>query len=306
MNRKLKFDLNVETNALLCPNPQEWYAKAYISEDIANSFRTLPGIKYKTKLATVEFNNILKASTCNFGTTDESLDAIDIDVTAISALGEICRFDLEQSFISQEMAKGSNGSFEVASFMSYYWDTMAKEIHAEIAEMRWKGDTAGATGTYLDLVDGYEKLFLADAAVIDVTAGTVTAANVLAEMAKVVAALPAKLQGRTKDLRFYVSSNVAMAYRIAAATGNTNTFVTEALPLSYIGIQIVVAEGMSANTMVLTLKDNLIYAFDGEGDTTALKAVNLEDSVAEPKLRTRANIKVGFAYVNPSEIVFYS
>jgi hypothetical protein len=58
--------------------------------------------------------------------------------------------------------------------------------------------------------------------------------------------------------------------------------------------------------MVLTLKNNLIYAFDGEGDGKALKAVNLSDTVAEPYLRTRANLKVGFAYVNPTEIVLYS
>ena len=58
--------------------------------------------------------------------------------------------------------------------------------------------------------------------------------------------------------------------------------------------------------MVLTLKDNLIYAFDGEGDASALKAVNLEDTVAEPLLRTRTNLKVGFHYVNPTEIAYYS
>jgi hypothetical protein len=63
---------------------------------------------------------------------------------------------------------------------------------------------------------------------------------------------------------------------------------------------------MPNNHMVLTLKSNLIYAFDGEGDGKALKAVNLNDTVAEPYLRTRANLKVGFAYVNPTEIVLYS
>ncbi len=58
--------------------------------------------------------------------------------------------------------------------------------------------------------------------------------------------------------------------------------------------------------MVLTLKDNLIYAFDGEGDGKALKAINLEESIAEPKLRTRANLKIGFYLSNPAEIVYYS
>ena len=93
---------------------------------------------------------------------------------------------------------------------------------------------------------------------------------------------------------------------MAAAAGNTQTYVTQSLGLSFLGIKLVVAEGMSAGRMVLTAKDNLIYAFDGEGDGKALKAVNLEDSVAEPLLRTRANMKIGFHYVNPTEIVFYN
>jgi hypothetical protein len=54
------------------------------------------------------------------------------------------------------------------------------------------------------------------------------------------------------------------------------------------------------------LKDNLIYAFDAEGDSSDLRAVNLADTVAEPYIRTRANMKVGFNFVNPGEIVFYS
>jgi hypothetical protein len=57
---------------------------------------------------------------------------------------------------------------------------------------------------------------------------------------------------------------------------------------------------------VLTLKDNLLYAFDAEGDDKALKAVNLSDTVAEPYIRTRANMKVGFVHVNGAEIVLYS
>jgi hypothetical protein len=84
------------------------------------------------------------------------------------------------------------------------------------------------------------------------------------------------------------------------------TYVTLPLGLTFLGIQVVVNEGMSDNTMVLTLKDNLIYSFDAEGDDKALKAINLADTVAEPLIRTRANMKVGFYLVNPSEIVAYN
>ena len=307
--RKLRFDLNVDANALVCPNPQEFYSKAYITEDIADNYRTIPGIKSATKVANVLFADILKASACNFSATPgETLGAIDIDVTALSAMAELCRFDLESSFVSLQMAKGSNGSFEVPSFMSYYWDEMSKEIQAEIASLRWKGDTAGATSTYLDLVDGYEVKFLADGNIvgIDAIAGGVTVGNVITEMTKVYQALTPALQAKKNDLRFYVSANVAAAYEIAAAQGNTIAYITKALDLTFAGIKIVVNAGMSNDTMVLTDKNNLIYAFDGETDGTALKAVNLEETVAEPLLRTRANMKVGFFYTNPSDIVFYS
>jgi hypothetical protein len=310
MARELKFDLNVESNALLCPNPSEFYSKAYISEDIVDNYRTLPGVKSETKLARTLFTSVLKASTCNFPSTTESLDAIDISVCPVSALGEICRFDLEQSWISAQMVKGSNGSFEVANFMNYYWGEMAKEIGSEIEQIRWRGNTATASFTgdtaFLKLCDGYEKKLAADTDVIDVSATTITSSNVLAEMIKVVNALPAVLKAKRGDLRFYVAPNVALAYELAAAQGNTQSYITQSLGLSFLGIKVVVAEGMSDNTMVLTRKDNLIYAFDGEGDSKALKAVNLEDSVAEPLLRTRANIKIGFEIVNGNEIVYYA
>ena len=132
MSRKLKFDLNVEANALLCPNPSEFYSKAYITEDTVNNYRPIPGVKSATKVANVLFDNVLQAASCSFSANPQDLDAIDVDVCSLSAMAELCRFDLESSFISLQMVKGSNGSFEVPSFMAYYWDEMAKEIADEI------------------------------------------------------------------------------------------------------------------------------------------------------------------------------
>lgn len=314
--RELKFDLNIDSSALLNANPVEFYSKAYINEDIVDNFRTLPGIKSKTKIATTSFSNILKESSCDFVAGDQTLSAVEIDVCPVSALAEICRFDIEASYLSLSMAKGSGASFEVQPFMNFYWDQMAKEIAAEVEVIRWQGNTAGtgagytASNAYKKLCDGYEKLLLADNTVLDVAAtASITSSNVLGEMAKVYAKLATdapQLINRTSDLRFFISPNIAAAYRQAVAAGNTLNYVTKNLDFSFLDIKLVVAEGMSANKMVLTLKDNLIYAFDGEGDGKALKAINLEDSVAEPKLRTRANLKVGFFIVNGAEIVYYS
>lgn len=305
MERNLKFDLDIETNALLCPNPNEFYGRSYISEDIVDNYRTLPGIKSATKLASVTFGNILQPSTCNFTAPTDSLDAVDVDVCALSAMAQLCQFDLEQSFLALQMAQGSNGDFTVASFMNFYWAEMAKQIQESIEYIRWQGDTTSENEN-LALCDGYIKKMLADSSIIDVANTTITSTNVIAEIVKVINALPATVSRKKADLRLYVASNVANALELATASGNTQTYITTPLALTFLGIKVVVAEGMPNDHMVATLKSNLIYAFDGEGDGKALKAVNLNDTVAEPYLRTRANLKVGFTYVNPTEIVLYS
>jgi hypothetical protein len=306
MTRNLKFDLDIETNALLAANPEEFYSKAYLSSpDIPNNFRTLPGIKSKTKLANVTFGNLLQASTCNFSAPTDSLDAIDIDVCPLSAMAQLCQFDLEQSFLALQMSQGSNGDFTVASFMSYYWNEMANVIGQDLELLRWQGDIE-SEDALLSLCNGYLKGLCADADVVGLYDGAVTSGNVIATMESVVLAAASSIVRKKADLRMYVSTNVANAYELAAATGNTQTYVTLPLGLTFLGINVVVCEGMPDNTIVLTLKNNLIYAFDAEGDSKALKAVNLSDSVAEPYLRTRANLKAGFHYTNPSEIVVYS
>jgi hypothetical protein len=303
--RNLKFDLDIETNALLCPNPDEFYSKAYLTEEIADNYRTLPGIKSATKLANVTFGNLLAPSTCNFAAPTDNLDAIDIDVCALSALSSICQFDLEQSFLALQMSQGSNGDFSVPSFMAYYWNEMAARIGNDLELIRWQGDTE-STDPVLSLCDGYLKKLCADDATEGIYNGAINSSNVLAQMTAVLQASPAAVQSKRADLRLFVSSDVFVNYQIAAASGNTLTYVTAPLAPTFLGIKIVLAEGMPVNTMVLALKTDLIYAFDAEGDAKALKAVNLSDSVAEPYIRTRANLKAGFHYTNPGQIVIYN
>jgi hypothetical protein len=311
--RKLKFDLQIDQTALLAANPEAFYSQAYLSEDTADNYRALPGVKYKTKLATVTFGNILQPSSCSFSAPNDDLDAKEIDVCALSAMAQICQFDLEQSFLSLQMSKGSNGDFSVASFMSFYWGEMANKINGNIELIRWQGDTGSANPT-LALCDGYEKL-LTDGLTPPpgttpvINGGTGAIANFAALETKLAAAfalLPATIATRTADLRLYLPTQLVNIYRLGVASGNTQAYITQDLSLTFLGIKIVVCPGMSNNTFVWTLKDNLIYAFDAEGDSSDLRAVNLADTVAEPYIRTRANMKVGFNFVNPGEIVFYA
>jgi hypothetical protein len=204
------------------------------------------------------------------------------------------------------MSQGSNGDFTVASFMSYYWNEMAMVIGQDLELLRWQGDIT-SEDTLLGLCNGYLVQLCGDGKLAaGLYSGAISTSNVLTVLEAVVNAAPASIVRKKADLRLYVSTNVANAYELKAAQGNTQTYVTLPLGLTFLGINVVVCEGMPDNTIVLTLKNNLVYAFDAEGDSKALRAVNLSDTVAEPYLRTRANMKAGFHYTNPEEIVVYN
>lgn len=307
MAKKLAFDLTVNSNALLCPNPEEFYSKAYIKETDPDNFRVVPNVKNATKLAQMTFGQVLKAEACAFSAPTDTLDAIDVDVCGLSIMAQLCQFDLESSFLATQMAAGSNGSFEVASFMSYYYGELSASVNEDIELIRWQGDTT-LTDATLQLCDGYEKLLLADAAVIDVTAPTagVTSANVLAQMQLVYEAAPTAVLSQGADVRFYVSRNVFTAFQYAMAAGNTIAYLTEALAPTYLGVPVVVCDGMSDDKMVFCSKWSLIYAFDAMGDKEELRAINLKETTGDAYLRTRADLKIGFQIANPAEIVYYS
>jgi hypothetical protein len=307
MSRKLKFDLDIDASALLQANSEAFYSRAYLNEEVVDNYRTLPGVKYKTKISTVTFGQVLQAENCGWNASTDDLSSVEIDVCGLSAMAEICQFNLEQSFVSLQMTKGSNGDFTVASFMDFYWNEMAKTIAENIEKLRWLGDTESLVPA-LALCDGYVKGLLADSAVIDIASPVaITPSNVLAKLALVYAAIPAAVIANQEDLRIYVSTPVATAYRAAVAAANTQANLTQALDFSYLGIKMVLCPGMGTTSkIVATLKGNLIYSFDAEGDGKALRAVNLADTVAEPVIRTRANMKVGFTHVNGAEIVFYN
>ena len=310
--RKLRFDLNNGTGATLTPNAESFYAQAYLgSSDIVDNFRTLPGVKFEVKIGTVTFGDILQPSTCAFTAPTDELTAKLMSVCALSSMAQICQFDLEQSFVSLQMAAGSNGDFSVANFMNFYWSEMANSINGSIESLRWQGDASLPSGP-LSLCDGYEVALTAgltaptDTVISGGTGPIATFAQLLTALNAAYALVPASIASRTADLRFFLPTQLVNIYRLGVASGNTQAYITQDLSLTYLGIKIVLCPGMSNNTFVITLKDNLVYLFDGEGDSSDLRAVNLADTVAEPYIRTRANMKIGFNYVNGKDIVFYS
>jgi succinyl-CoA synthetase alpha subunit len=129
---------------------------------------------------------------------------------------------------------------------------MASQIEEDIELIRWQGDTTSAN-PLLDLCDGHLVKLCADGANLAYSnGGAVNSSNVLATFNTVVNSLPASVRFKKADLRIRVSSNVAAAYELAAASGNTLTYVSAPLQMTYLGIKVIVCitEGIPVNDMV--------------------------------------------------------
>jgi hypothetical protein len=142
------------------------------------------------------------------------------------------------------------------------------QVAAEVAASTETNIWQGATGTAGEF-DGFVTLMTADADVIDVVGTTVDSANVIAELGKVVDAIPSALYGK-EDEYIYVSQNIARAYVRALGgfgasglgangTNNLGTQWWNNGSLSFDGVKIFVANGLADNRMVAAQKSNLYF-----------------------------------------------
>jgi hypothetical protein len=305
--RKLKFDLDVQDNALLCPNPSEWFAKSYIQENVAGNFRAIPGVKEETKVAKNTFSNLVKTAGCSFVPVDTLLDAEDIDVCKADVMVQLCQYSLESSFISEKMAAG-DANWQEGEFLNYFWSELQEAVSEEIQLIRWNGDSSLTGDTSLKVCDGYLKR-LEDASeaikFTGFTASTFDATNIIDALIGVVGSLPEPVKGKKKDVRIYMSETNAFHYAIATLGLNTNFNFTGELGLSFAGYKIAVQPGMADSHIVAGNLNSFAYAFDGDGDHKALKIVNMMDTSAEPVLRARIGMKLGFHILNEGAEVAY-
>jgi hypothetical protein len=307
MSRKVHFAMDVTNNALLQVNPKEFYTKALLSNRSSAQFRQLLGIKESTKIASLDFGTLLTEADCDFVANDSTLSAKTMDVCKIALNTEVCQFEIEQSFLADWMNKGSNGDFMPADFATHFYDQLGRTVADQLEYLTWQGDTEGATDTYLDLCDGLEKqLSGADIPVAQKIAGTnITASNVIAQLTLVYNQIPKALRNRKSEVKWFIASNVADAYRLAVATQSAEAYTTKDAPLTFLGYELTIGEGMTDSTMTLSLQSNYIFLADLVSDPSDITTINMKETTGDRKIRVISDFKVGFNYLNDAEWVTY-
>jgi len=271
----------------------------------------MPNVKYKAVLQTASYDDIVKAATCDY-TTSGTLTLAEkvIQPEEFQVNLTICKKDLTASWEAEQMGFSAFDNL-APSFADFVIAYTAAKVADKIENNIWAGQAADA-----DEFTGLYYLAVADAGVVDVTGTTVTAANVVDEMGKLVDAIPTAVYGK-EDLMLYVAPNIARAYVRALGgfgaqglgangiEGQGTTWYTNGA-LSFDGISVVVAQGMPANSMIAAQKSNLFFGTGLLNDTNEVKVIDMADLDGSQNVRVVMRFTAAVALGISADVVLYA
>jgi len=270
-----------------------------------------PNVKYKEVMKTLSTNALVKDAACDFA--DQSTVTLAERVLQPEEFQvnlELCKKDFHNDWEAIQMGYSAFDSLP-PSFADFLIGHIAAKVAQKTEETIWTGVTANA-GEF----DGFATLLAADASVIDVTGTTVTAANVIDELGKVVDAIPTSVYGK-EDLYIYVSQNIARAYVRAlggfgasglGANGVNNAGTTwyNGGDLAFDGVKLFVCSGMADNDMVAAQKSNLFFGTGLLADHNEVKLIDMADLDGSQNVRVVMRFTAGVQYGIGADIVYYT
>ncbi len=273
-----------------------------------------PNVKYKEVIKKLSTGDLIANGTCDFA--DTSTITLTENILAPEEFQvnlELCKKDFRSDWEAISMGYSA---FDVLpkTFQDFLLAHVVEKVASAMETTIWSGVTATA-GEF----DGFEVLATADSTVLDVAspaAGGVTAANVLAELGKVVDTIPDTLYTQD-DMYIYVSPNVARAYVRALGgfgaaglgangiQGNgTQWYGGEAL--AFDGIKLFVANGMTASYMMAAQKSNLYFGTGLMNDYNEVKVLDMAELDGSQNVRVIMRFTAAVQYGYGSEIVLYT
>lgn len=283
----------------------KYIAAAVLSANtIANNGVTLlPNVKYKANIKRLTNSGMITDATCDFTDTGVVSLADKVLVVAEKQVNlQLCKTEFEKDWEAVQMGYSAFDNLPT-TFSDFFIAKILKDIALDTETFLWNA------------TNGLGKLLKTDGAQVVGTPLSITAANVITEMGRVVDLIPAALYGR-EDLRIYVSQNVAKAYVRAlggfsvAATSNAGVNALGATwynggELTFDGVTIFVANGLPANTMVATTIDNLYVGFGLADDANVVKTIDMADIDGSKNVRFIARFTRGIQVGVGADAVTY-
>jgi len=272
----------------------------------------MPNVKYKSVIKRLSTDGIIKNATCDFDPTSTiTLTERVLQPESFQVNLLLCKQPLRSDWEAVQMGYSAFDAMP-KNFSDFLIAHAAEKVAAAMETTIWRGANATA-GEF----DGIMTQLTTDAnlpSAQEVAGTTVTAANVITELGKIVDACPAALYGK-EDLNLYVSQNIYRAYVRAlggfaasgvGANGYENRGTNQQLgDVFFDGVRIFVANGLASNTALLTQKSNLYFATGLLNDMNEVRVIDTAETLGDDNVRIimrfTADAKYGFA----SDVVTY-
>ena len=270
-----------------------------------------PNVKFKEVIKTVSTTGLIADATCDY--TDAGTVTLNervIEPESFQVNLTLCKSQFHSDWEAVSMGYSAFDSLP-PKFSEFLIAHVSGKVAEKTEQNIWSGVDANA-GEF----DGLVTLATADATVIDVVGTTVDAANVIAELGKIVDAIPSSLYGK-EDLYIYVSQNIARAYvralgGFAAAGLGANGVNAQGTQwwnngaLSFDGVKLFVANGLADNTAMAAQKSNLFFGTGLLSDHNEVKVLDMGDLDGSDNVRVIMRFTAGVQYGIGADIVLYS
>ena len=267
----------------------------------------LPNIKYKAAMKVGAFTNLIKGASCDFDTASSSLTLTEKVLTPkeLQVNLDICKKTLHSDWEAAQMGYSAFDNLPPL-FSDFVISRVAAEVASATETSIWSG-TAGA-----DNFDGFDALLTADGGA-DVTAGTVTSANVVTELGNIVDAIPSGVYG-AEDLKIFVSQNIFKAYvRALGGFAATNSGVDaqshmwyQGGAVSFDGVDLYPTSGLAANTAIAARTSNLFFGTGLLDDRNEVRVIDMAENDGSQNVRIVMRYTAGVQYGVRGDIVLYS
>lgn len=262
-----------------------------------------PNIKYRETLKRLSTDDILKDGSCDFDPTSSvTLTERVIEPLSYKVNLQLCKEDFRSDWEAESMGFSAHDQLP-ARFSDYLLSYVAAKVAAKTETNIWSG-VAANDGEF----NGFETLLTNEPlqpAAQEVAGTTVDASNVVAELGKVVDAIPNTLF--KEDLAIYIPISMYRLYiRAQAALGFVDRYNNQDMgEVMFDGIPLKVATGMSDNVAICTYKDNLYFGTGILADHTEVKVLDMADIDLSDNVRIAMKLTAAVQIANPEDVVTY-
>lgn len=292
----------------------KYIAAALLSADTLDkgNVTIMPNVKFKSVIKKASTDSIVKDATCDFQTGQGTLTLTEkiLQPEEFQVNLDICKKDLHSDW---EAAQMGYSAFD--NLPSNFSDFVLAHVAAKVADRTEKNIWSGNTSTSGQF-NGFATLLAADSALPsgqDITGVAVTAANVVAELGKVVDAIPTAVYG-SEDLAIYAASNVVRAYTRAlggfgaagvGANGFENKGNNQVLGnLFFDGIPVIPCRGAADEMIIAAEKSNLFFGTGILSDLNEVRVIDMAETDGSQNVRVVMRFTAGVQYAQVSDIVY--